>query len=516
VSRACAKAAVALALAALATGLYLAGPATAQPQPLFRENPAGPIRLQGKPNSLVAGISEGFTSGEGLGSVLVGYDARKSSEILWNTPEGLFYLSSYHPPRGPGRVTGAYDDFGVIDSSHRLLRLYGEFDDRYRIRRIVRTGAAPVGLIQQFGDLAILNSGSADLWLYVSDTHGRPLPATKVPLGGKPTDLAGTSLYGRPLFVSDTATDSVTVLYDLEEGSFQLKRTLPVGENPVDLALGQLFPDPEPEVAVANRGSDSVAILDGPHTRNYDSPDYRRVATYPAGDEPVAIRAVNLDGRAGGDLAVVDAGSDRLTVLLNDGHGHFHRERSYPTGHSPVAVAAISSWDRTFGPDLIVANHGSRTLTVLLRHEPGICRGREARPVTGTDADDALHGVSGVDLLRGRGGEDRIFGNAGGDCIYGGGGDDFILGRSGGDLIEGGPGDDRIYGGLPEFLRNRGRDKIIGGSGRDSIHAGSADDVIRAVDGERDLVDCAPGRDVAYVDLDDRLVGCERVQVGGY
>jgi hypothetical protein len=158
-----------------------------------------------------------------------------------------------------------------------------------------------VALIQQFDDLAVLNRGSADLWFYVSDTHGRKLPAIKIPLGGEPTDLAGTGLYGRPLFVSNSGTDRVTILFGFDEGSFALERNLRVGDDPVDLALGQLFPDPEPEVAGANRGSDSVAILDGPHTRNYDSPDYRRVATYPAGDEPVAIRAVNLDGKAGSD-----------------------------------------------------------------------------------------------------------------------------------------------------------------------------------------------------------------------
>jgi hypothetical protein len=102
-----AKAAAALALGALAAALSLPGSATAQPQPLFREDPAGPILLQRKPNSLVAGMSEGFTSGEGFGSVLVGYDARKSSEILWNKGEGLFYLNDYHPHGGPVACSAA-------------------------------------------------------------------------------------------------------------------------------------------------------------------------------------------------------------------------------------------------------------------------------------------------------------------------------------------------------------------------------------------------------------------------
>ena len=254
-----------------------------------------------------------------------------------------------------------------------------------------------------------------------------------------------------------------------------------------------------------------MTILDSPHAKDYASTEYRRIGTYPAGSEPVAARVVNIDEKDGPDLAVIDAGSDRLTVLLNDGHGHFHQAGSYPAGQDPVAVSVIGSFDRSFGPDLIIANHDPHTLTILLRHEAGVCRGREAKPITGTNSAEVLAGGSGTDLIRGRGGKDKIFGNASGDCLYGDGGDDYILGRSRGDLIYGGPGDDRIYGGLLEYNRTRGRDKIVGGPGRDSIFAGGADDEVRAVDGERDRVDCAGGHDVAYVDRGDVVSECERV-----
>ncbi len=498
------------AIAALSLSLSSAAAAPVS-QPLYKPDPGGPIELGRAPNSLVAGVSEGFTSGEGFGSVLVGYDSRKSSEILWNTREGIFYIGSYHAPRGPGRVTGIYSNFGVIDSKRRLVRIYQQVDHRYPISRYLRTGVEPVAMIESFDTFAILNRGSADLWLYLRDHEGRAVQAAKVPLGGDPTDLVGEDPQVRPLFISDAARDSVTVLNGFMDGSFQVKRTLPVGKDPVDLSLAQFLPDYEPEIAVVNRGSDSVTILDSPHSKDYASADYRRIGTYSAGEEPVAARAVDIDAKDGPDLAVVDAGSDRITVLLNDGHGHFHQAGSFAAGRDPVAVAAIGSFDRSFGPDLIVANHDPHTLTILLRHEPGVCRGREAQPITGTDSAEKLVGGVGIDLIRGRAGKDKIFGNASGDCLYGDGGDDFILGRTGGDLIYGGPGDDRIYGGLPEYVKTRGRDRIVGGPGRDSISAGDANDLVRAVDGERDRIDCGGGNDVAYVDLRDVVSECERV-----
>ena len=353
------------------------------PEPLYKPRAGGPVKLSGPPNSLVSSVSEEFTGGEGFGSVLVGYDSLKSSEILWNTGEGISTLSGYRAPRGPGRVTGDYSDFGVIDAHHRLVRLYRDAEDRYRIQRFLRTGHGPVALIRSFENFALLNRGSADLWFYLGGNEGKTLPAIKVPVGGDPTDLVGEDPQVRPLFISDAERDAVTVS-QYEEEAVQVRRVLRVGADPVDLALAQFLPDYEPEIAVVSRGSGSVAILDSPHSKDYASTDYRRIGSYPAGTEPVAAQAVNIDAKDGPDLAVLDAGSDRVVVLLNDGHGHFRRGGSYPAGPDPVALAASGTFDRSFGPDLIVANHDPRTLTILLRHEAGVCRGREARPITGT------------------------------------------------------------------------------------------------------------------------------------
>lgn len=488
--------------------------------PLYVEAPAGPIQLNRPPNSLVSSASEGFTSGEGLGSILVGFDSRKSSEILWNTRRGLFWLSGYHAPPGPGLVTGESDEFGVVDAPQRLVRFYSGSDGRYKPSMVLNTGANPVAVMQGFGDAAILNRGSDDLWVYLAKREagdeGQMEPVVKVPVGSDPTDaVGGSNLEFGPVFVADGATGTVAEMGTLKEGAYQLDHTIAVGADPVDLAYGQFIPRGEREVAVANRGSNTVSILAGGPETAHGPAEYVRVGTYPAGDEPVAIRAVEIDGEKGIDLAVVDAGSDRLTILLNDGHGHFHRAGSYPTGRDPVAVSAIDTFDATFGPDLAVANRGSKTLSIFLRHYSATCRGREAEPFTGTDGDDTLHGGRGVDMMRGLGGDDDMFGNGSGDCLYGGPGNDSIYGRSGGDLIDGGTGNDVLYGGSAAWSTRRGVNTIIGGPGRDVIHAGWADDIVRAVDGEKDFVDCGGGVDTAYVDAIDVVHHCEHVHVVG-
>jgi len=102
----------------------------------------------------------------------------------------------------------------------------------------------------------------------------------------------------------------------------------------------------------------------------------------------------------------------------------------------------------------------------------------------------------------------RIIGTNGPDYLTGGGYDDVILGEGGNDSIFGGAGDDQLYGGP-------GNDVITGGPGADRIYGGPGSDTIYADDGERDFVDCGPGRDRAVVDSVDVVKNCEVVTIGG-
>ncbi len=98
----------------------------------------------------------------------------------------------------------------------------------------------------------------------------------------------------------------------------------------------------------------------------------------------------------------------------------------------------------------------------------------------------------------------RIVGTSKADYLAGGGHDDTILGLGGNDTLLGGAGDDRIDGGA-------GNDVITGGAGADKIDGGAGSDTIFAADGERDTIDCGPGRDRVVADSFDKVVNCELV-----
>jgi len=98
----------------------------------------------------------------------------------------------------------------------------------------------------------------------------------------------------------------------------------------------------------------------------------------------------------------------------------------------------------------------------------------------------------------------HLVGTAQADYLAGGGFDDTISGLGGNDTLPGGAGDDRIDGGA-------GNDVIVGGSGFDRLFGGAGSDTIYAADGERDTIDCGPGRDRVVADPFDKVVNCEIV-----
>ena len=65
-------------------------------------------------------------------------------------------------------------------------------------------------------------------------------------------------------------------------------------------------------------------------------------------------------------------------------------------------------------------------------------------------------------------------------------------------------------GGDDVVLGYAGQDKIRGGNDNDKQYGGRGNDVIYSEGGFRDLLNCGPGTDTAYVDSKDRVVGCER------
>jgi Ca2+-binding RTX toxin-like protein len=260
-----------------------------------------------------------------------------------------------------------------------------------------------------------------------------------------------------------------------------------------------------------------------------------------------------LDGRDGDDMLVGLGGED--TLEGGDGNDTLVGGDGSDTLRGVAGDDALAGGD---GDDDLSGGGGSDSLE-------------------GEAGDDMLAGGAGIDTLDGGPGVDLL--NGGGIGLIGGDGADELNGGPGADVLLGGPGNDRLDGGLgPDQINGEagrdtltyedrtnpvtvrlnglpddgedgegdnvatdveivlggtvwdtltgdsdantlsggpGEDFVDGNPGSDRLAGGNASDLVRARDGDADVVDCGDDGDLAIVDRSDTVRDCEWVDRGG-
>lgn len=168
------------------------------------------------------------------------------------------------------------------------------------------------------------------------------------------------------------------------------------------------------------------------------------------------------------------------------------------------------------------------------------CPNRPDSGCEGTTKADTITGTPQPDQIRARGGDDVVNARGGdGDFSIGGGGEDKVRGQAGSDdaiggsisgdfetgdlkfadsqddVVRGGDGDDTTVAG--GFGRG-GRDRLYGGEGDDTMFAAQRGFPFRGdVRINKEIVDCGPGEDTAYIDrgVDEVRDNCE-TKINGF
>jgi hypothetical protein len=88
-----------------------------------------------------------------------------------------------------------------------------------------------------------------------------------------------------------------------------------------------------------------------------------------------------------------------------------------------------------------------------------------------------------------------------------------IIGRSGAKVLRGTGGNDTIFGGRGDhtIYAAGGNDHVVAGTGTNHIFSGPGNDLVEATNGQRDVIDCGAGHDIAVVDKIDTVKHCEVV-----
>ena len=346
-----------------------------------------------------------------------------------------------------------------------------------------------------------VNSGTAAnhnnlVYQFDVGTNGTLSPKSPptVAAGQQPGEVA-VSPDGQTVYVTNSASDTVSQFGVSANGTLSPKRAVGAGDGPVGLAIspdgGSLY--------VTNFGD---IIAGGGSVSQYDiafdgtlSP--KQPATVLAGRNPARV-GVSPDG---GSVYVTDHGPQ-------SGGGALYQFDVRQDGTlTPKSPASLSAGNNPSG--LAVSPAFATALDDVL---------------IGTPGNDVICGLGGSDTIRGLGGDDALYGDscpgrasasttrrpsaasahAGNDLLIGGPGKDRLYGGPGRDRLYGGRGSDRLYGG-------RGSDRLYGGRSSDRLYGGPGDDTIDVRGGGRDHVDCGGGRDTVRAGKDDIVRACEHI-----
>ena len=252
----------------------------------------------------------------------------------------------------------------VVDQSKGRSRRGGGFS--VAGRRAWRAGARSAAAVL-VGVAALPAAASAQVSLFGPTSY--ELGAGTAPTSVAVDDFNG--VYGDvDLAVANQGTDNVSLLLGNGNGGFDkppfgTPRTVAVGDAPSAVAAGEFNHNAKRDLAVVNGGSNNVSVLLGNGNAGFSLASTVGVGNAPSS---VAVGYFNQDGHP--DLAVANGGDGTVSVLAGDENGGFSLASTANVGSNPSSVA-VGDFDGRNGPDLAVANRGSTYVSVLLNQGNG-------------------------------------------------------------------------------------------------------------------------------------------------
>ena len=151
---------------------------------------------------------------------------------------------------------------------------------------------------------------------------------------------------------------------------FAAQQTFTTGARPVSVTTADVNGDDKPDLIVANYNDNTVSVLLNTSALGAAKQTFATPVTFATGGGPISVTTSDVNGDGKPDLIVANHITNTVSVLLNTSAPgatipSFVAQQAFATGSYPYSVTATDV-NGDGKPDLIVANFGSNSVMVLL------------------------------------------------------------------------------------------------------------------------------------------------------
>ncbi len=186
----------------------------------------------------------------------------------------------------------------------------------------------------------------------------------------------------KDIVVANASIASVSVLRNtstpgiMNSTSFASKVDFATSSTLESVAVGDIDGDGKPDVVVSNVNSNSISVLRNNSTIGIiNSSSLATKVDFVTGDQPFFVAINDLDGDGKPDLVGANFGSNTISVLRNSSMSgiislsSFEAKTDFATGTAPVSIV-INDFDGDNSPEIAVANYNSTSISIFQRTPP--------------------------------------------------------------------------------------------------------------------------------------------------
>ncbi len=229
-------------------------------------------------------------------------------------------------------------------------------------------GAGPLSAVAHdfnsdgWPDLAVVNYASESISVLLNMGNGTFDLATELAAGREPTALVFSDFdqNGRAdLAVTNSGDDSVALFSGAGDGSFTPLGALHLAGEPCAPCASDFDHDGKVDLAVALKQTNGIAVLRGVGGGDFAPPDF-----YSAGERPCSMAIEDFNGDGSRDIAALNCGDDTVSLLLGRGDASFNAPSIIELGYDADRIFACDV-NRNGLPDFVVLRQMSNEILLF-------------------------------------------------------------------------------------------------------------------------------------------------------